>query len=198
MIRVAAFAFLLLFLVIHRMGLLFSLSLSVSQHHKLFVSKFFSTLTQSSNLVLFFLVNVIVIAILVGSLKPSTRDFDSFSYVPPPLACGVVDYKHEKTKDEDCNYDKDDFLPRLVHVEYCKKEEVLLLEYVDDDSEGFHGYDGYEEDNDDEGGDDDDVSSEEGEKDEDLRRRIEDFIAKNNKKWQEELLHDKLLWLVPT
>lgn len=121
----------------------------------------------------------------MGGMKSSIQDCDSFSYLPPLFE--EADYQlPEELKEEDCIiHDGNDFLPS-VFVEY-KKEEPLLLVYSDDDGDGFHGYDGYEEDCDDSGGDKDDVDSEdEGEGEEDLKR-FDDFIAKQKKNWREEL-----------
>ncbi|KAF7138275.1 hypothetical protein RHSIM_Rhsim07G0027300 [Rhododendron simsii] len=147
-------------------------------------------MTKSSFVVLFFFINLLVIAIWMGGLKSAVQDCDSFSYLPPLFV--ETEYQlPEELKDEDSIvHDNDDFLPRLVLVEY-KKEEPLLLVYSDDDGDGFHGYDGYEEDNDDSGGDNDDVDSED-EGVEDLKR-FEEFIAKQKGNWREELLNDKLL-----
>ncbi|WRX07551.1 hypothetical protein QQP08_000038 [Theobroma cacao] len=61
-----------------------------------------------------------------------------------------------------------------------------------EDLDGYHGYDGYDEDNDDDL-DTEDEDSEEDEEDNDLERRIEEFIAKVNRKWREELLTESLL-----
>ncbi|KAL7203673.1 hypothetical protein ACSBR2_016855 [Camellia fascicularis] len=196
-IRVITLIALLLFLAIRRVFLLFSLvlsSLSLSHHHSLFVSKFVSAVTKSSNLVLFFVFNFIIIAIfLLGSSKTSSEDhFDSFSYLPP-LVC-EVESQSDKAKGDDYNDANDEFVPRLVYVEYKQGKEFLLECFEDEDDS--HGCDGHEEDNDDEGGDDDDVSSEDSEN-EDLKRKVEEFIAKNNKKWREELVNDKFLWIVP-
>ncbi|KAF5953011.1 hypothetical protein HYC85_010955 [Camellia sinensis] len=201
-IRVITLITLLLFPAIRRVFLLFSFvlsSLSLSHHHSLFVSKFVSAVTKSGNLVLFFVFNFIIIAIfLLGSSKTSSEDhFDSFSYLPP-LVC-EVESQPDKAKVDDYNDDNDEFVPRLAYVKY-KQGKEFLLECFDneDDSHGFHGCDGHEEDNDDEGGgdDDDDVSSENDEN-EDLKRKVEEFIAKNNKKWREELVNDECLWIVP-
>ncbi|KAG5538550.1 hypothetical protein RHGRI_019212 [Rhododendron griersonianum] len=131
-----------------------------------------------------------------GSSKSSIQDFESSSY-PPPLACEAECQLTENSKGEDDHNlrDNEDFLPRFVLP--------LLLEYFHDDGDGFHdGCDGYKEDNegDDTGvcggvdGDDDHVNKEE----EDFKRRIEEFIAKTNKIWREELLTDKLLCITTT
>ncbi|KAI8025533.1 hypothetical protein LOK49_LG02G00588 [Camellia lanceoleosa] len=198
-IRVITLITLVLFLAIRRVFLLFSFvlsSLSLSHHHSLFLSKFVSAVTKSGNLVLFFVFNFIIIAIfLLGSSKTSSEDhFDSFSYLPP-LVC-EVESQPDNAKVDDYNDDNDEFVPRLAYVKYKQGKEFLLECFDDeDDSHGFHGH---EEDNDDEGGDDDDddVSSENDEN-EDLKRKFEEFIAKNNKKWREELVNDKCLWIVP-
>ncbi|KAI8545317.1 hypothetical protein RHMOL_Rhmol07G0031200 [Rhododendron molle] len=131
-------------------------------------------------------------AILLGRSKPSVQDFESSSY-PPPLACEAECQLTENSKGEDDHNlrDNEDFLPRLVLP--------LLLEYFHDDGDGFHGCDGYKEDNEGDdtgvcgGVDGDDHVNEEEEEDEDFKRRIEEFIAKTNKIWREELLTDKLL-----
>lgn len=165
------------------------------------VPEFGSIVTKSSSiLVLFTFSSVIFIAILLGSSKSSIQDFESSSY-PPPLACEAECQLTENSKGEDDHNlrDNEDFLPRLVLP--------LLLEYFHDDGDhGFHdGCDGYKEDNegDDTGvcggvdGDDDHVNKEE-EEEEDFKRRIEEFIAKTNKIWREELLTDKLLCITTT
>lgn len=166
------------------------------------VPEFGSIVTKSSSiLVLFTFSSVIFIAILLGSSKSSIQDFESSSY-PPPLAC-EAEYcqltENSKGEDDHNLRDNEDFLPRLVLP--------LLLEYFHDDGDhGFHdGCDGYKEDNegDDTGvcggvdGDDDHVNKEE-EEEEDFKRRIEEFIAKTNKIWREELLTDKLLCITTT
>ncbi|KAA8515943.1 hypothetical protein F0562_019122 [Nyssa sinensis] len=132
--------------------------------------------------------------ILLGSSSPSNGDFEWFFSLPPLVY--EVEYGEEKAKDhEDYDDKSEDFVPRLVFIEYYK-EEKAKDEHDDDnndeDSDGFHGYDGYDEDNDDEGNSSD-VSYNEDEEDDDLDRRIEEFIAKNYKKWSEELPNDKLL-----
>ncbi|KAF8028353.1 hypothetical protein BT93_E1080 [Corymbia citriodora subsp. variegata] len=92
-------------------------------------------------------------------------------------------------------------LPSPEHVDH----EITLVEEEnkeggdsdgDDEDYEYHGYDGYEEDNDDDMEAEDDEDSEEEEGDIDLERRSEEFIAKMNSKWREELLHERLLCLV--
>ncbi|KAI3719239.1 hypothetical protein L6452_20134 [Arctium lappa] len=88
--------------------------------------------------------------------------------------------------------DYKDFVPRSVHVELIEGS-IRCNEEIEE----FHGYDGYDEDNDDEY-DEDDVDSsyeDDGNDDDDLKIRIDEFIAKHISKWKEEMLHDKFLYL---
>ncbi|KAL6981813.1 hypothetical protein U1Q18_023433 [Sarracenia purpurea var. burkii] len=150
-------------------------------------------MSVSTSLVVFFVVNAIIVAIVLGSSKPSGEGFDSFSYLPPLVF--EAECQVETSKDENYyNDDNDDFLSRSVCIEH-EMEKSCLLEYFNEDSDGFHGYDGCEGESDVGDGSDDDINSED-EQDEDLKGRIEEFIAKNNNKWREELLSDKLLWIV--
>ncbi|KAK9910737.1 hypothetical protein M0R45_034687 [Rubus argutus] len=66
----------------------------------------------------------------------------------------------------------------------------------DEDNNGHeYGSDGYYEDDDDAGSDVDDVNSDDfyGEEidSEELQRKAEEFIAKNRRKWREELIYEK-------
>ncbi|KAL3738766.1 hypothetical protein ACJRO7_020181 [Eucalyptus globulus] len=65
-----------------------------------------------------------------------------------------------------------------------------------DEDDECSGSDGYEEDNDDDMESEEDEDSEAEEGDGDLERRSEEFIAKMNSKWREELLHERLLCVV--
>ena len=78
--------------------------------------------------------------------------------------------------------------PSLVYeLDDDTKEE----DYSDvEDSDEYHGSDGYDEDDDDDGSDDDFDS--EDEKVEDLKRRIDDFIAMVNRQRREELIYERL------
>jgi len=111
---------------------------------------------------------------VLGIPKPSSGeyDFDSFSQDHSPLlVCEVEDHQPEDEEkpsgdhmDQDHNAD-DAFVPSLVFVKYYDQGKApLLLEYFDNDDDE--------------------------EKDEDLARRVEDFIARNNKKWREEMVSD--------
>ncbi|KAJ9680781.1 hypothetical protein PVL29_019944 [Vitis rotundifolia] len=117
--------------------------------------------------------NAVIIAILVGSYKPSERDHDqlfSLSVSAPPPVYEVED-KEEAGNDK--AYDEDD----------------------DEDRDEYHGFDGYEEDN--EGGcSEDEVDSDEDEEEQrDLERRVQEFIDKVYRKWGEELYNERLLCL---
>ena len=129
----------------------------------------------------FIIFNVIIITIF----------FESFyhrSYIPVSTPAHKVhdqDFTEEAEQhddDQDYNCDDDD-------------------DYSDDD-EYYHGSDGYDEDvkdddNDDDSDDDNDnwllIGFEDQEDHTDLWRRSEEFIAKINEKWREELRNDRLL-----
>lgn len=88
--------------------------------------------------------------------------------------------------------------------------EVPSYNYSSEDEEDeeyqYHGYDGYDEDDENDEDDDDDNANsyvfnsddeyggEEKDNDE-LERRIEEFIAKMNSKWREELRNEKLMMI---
>lgn len=141
---------------------------------------------------MFFAFNFILMAILLKyAYKPSKEDFDLISFLAP-----AAEYEGDKAKVEDCEDKNKDLVLRLEFVEL--KEKIAQDKNYDGvsevDSDDFHGYDGYDEDNDDDnGGSVVDDSYSEDEKDDDLDRRIEEFIAKNNKKWEEEQLNEKLI-----
>lgn len=140
---------------------------------------------------MFFAFNFILMAILLKyAYKPSKEDFDLISFLAP-----AAEYEGDKAKVEDCEDKNKDLVLRLEFVEL--KEESFEDKNYDGvsevDGDDFHGYDGYDEDNDDDNGGSFDDSYSEDEKDDDLDRRIEEFIAKNNKKWEEEQLNEKLI-----
>ncbi|KAL3738768.1 hypothetical protein ACJRO7_020183 [Eucalyptus globulus] len=81
------------------------------------------------------------------------------------------------------------FLPPLL-------ENTTMKSSTDDEDDEYHGYDGYEEDNDDDMEEEEDEDSEAEEGGSDLEKRSEEFIAKMNSKWREELLHERLLCMV--
>ncbi|KAK9273149.1 hypothetical protein L1049_017956 [Liquidambar formosana] len=157
----------------------FSVSFSVSrEHHELVISTYkLIRFAKSSPMVVLLVCHVITIAIFLGrsSKEPSGADFDWFFSHPPMVYHAVedIDGEEETKGNEDDNDDNN------------KKD--------DEDSDiGNHGCDGYDEDNDDGSSDDDYDSQYEG-VDSDLERRIEEFIARVNSKWREELLNEKLL-----
>ena len=91
-----------------------------------------------------------------------------------------VELDENKGNDE-CCADKDiEFVPRLVYVELkAKKVDDENFDGIELDGDGYCGYDD---------GDNDTESEDEKLMDgDDLKRRIEEFIAKNNKRWKEEI-----------
>ncbi|XP_015902786.2 uncharacterized protein LOC107435675 [Ziziphus jujuba] len=157
----------------------FPLSLSVSEHHNLFLSSStyeFIFLLKSSRSFLFFVFNVIVIVIIFfGSFKSSFKEDFAYCAVSFP------------TSAYEASYDGNDH--------YCE----YYSEDADEDEEYYHGSDGYDEDNEHDDNDDgsfygfDDDEYGEEEIDIDLKRRIEEFISKVNETWREELRSEKLL-----
>ncbi|KAJ9559566.1 hypothetical protein OSB04_004726 [Centaurea solstitialis] len=98
-----------------------------------------------------------------------------------------------------------EFIPRVVHLELiegaigshedCKDiVPCFVQEKAIGSDEESKVYDGYEGDKDDIDSieDDDDFDDDD---DDDLKIRIEEFIAKNIRKWKEEMINDKLLCL---
>ncbi|XP_065631007.1 uncharacterized protein LOC136068171 [Quercus suber] len=169
-------ALLLCLIILLILLIFFSLSLSVSKQHNPFLSTYeFIVVKKSSRVAVFFVFNVIVITICRGSLsfKPSDGDFE-YSLSFPPVVYEFDDDTKAEAKDED--YD----------------------DSAVDDSDEYHGDDGYEEDDDDDGeGSDDDVDSDD-EQVEDLETRIEDFIAKSHRQWREELIYERILCIAAT
>lgn len=150
----------------------FSLSLSISKHHDLFLFPIykFIFLLKSSRTVVFFAFNVIVIVIIFfSSFKSSFKDDCDYCVSFPTSAY-------------EANSDGNDY------YEYYSEDE---------EEEYYHGSDGYDEDNDDDDDgsfyafDDDEYVEED--KDIDLERRIEEFISKMNGIWREELRSEKLM-----
>ncbi|KAL4621663.1 hypothetical protein ACB092_06G245500 [Castanea dentata] len=169
-------ALLLCLIILLTLLIFFSLSLSVSKQHNPFLFTYeFIVVKKSSRVAVFFVFNVIVITIFRGNLsfKPSYGDFDDFLSFPP-----IVYELDDDTKDEAKGEDYDD-------------SDI-------DDSDEYHGDDGYDEDDDDDGeGSDDDVDSDD-EQVADLETRIEDFIAQGHRQWREELIYERLLCIAAT
>ncbi|KAF8028352.1 hypothetical protein BT93_E1079 [Corymbia citriodora subsp. variegata] len=132
---------------------------------------------RSNRTVAYVVFNFISIVIFLGflkSLKPITSgDIDEMFFVPPSQEL----FDHE-----------------IILVDEENKEGG---DSDDDEDDEYNGYDGYEEDDDDddmEAEEDEDSEAEEG--DSDLERRSEEFIAKMNGRWREELLDERLLCMV--
>ncbi|XWS77194.1 hypothetical protein CRYUN_Cryun01aG0240500 [Craigia yunnanensis] len=148
----------------------FTLLFSVPKHHELLFSIYdFIVVAKSSRVAVFFMFNVIIIIVFVGSPKLSDHQGAAGELITSlPALEYDLDAKYEENDD---NYDGSD------------------IEVLDE----YHGYDGYDEENDDDLDTEDDQDSEEDEKDNDLERRIDEFIAKVTRKWREELLTERLL-----
>ncbi|XVE74005.1 hypothetical protein DITRI_Ditri11bG0164400 [Diplodiscus trichospermus] len=141
-------------------------------HHELLFSTYdFIIVAKSSRAAVFFMFNVIIITVFVGSHKLSDHqdaagDDQLVTSPTPALEYGITE------RDEGNHHGCSDV----------------------EDLDGHHGYDGYEEENDDDPDtEDDDDSDQEDDKNNDLERRIEEFIAKVTRRWKEELLTEKLL-----
>ncbi|XVF33492.1 hypothetical protein REPUB_Repub17cG0173100 [Reevesia pubescens] len=146
------------------------LSDSVSQYHELLFSTFdFIIVAKSSPVAVFFMFNVIIITVIIGSPKPISDHQDAAGHHDLITSAPAVEYVIDAKDDEenDDSYDGSDV----------------------EDLDEYHGYDGY----DDIGTEDDHEDCEEDDKDNDLERRIEEFIAKVTRKWREELLTERLL-----
>ncbi|KAL6290070.1 hypothetical protein ACE6H2_007580 [Prunus campanulata] len=146
----------------------FPLSLPDSKRHNFLLSTYeFIVVAKSNRVAVFFMFNVIIITLVLGSFRPSREDLEWYEM--------ENDTKKEASNDEDRCCDDSD----------C------------DEGYGYYGSDGYDEDEDDDGSDDDINSEEffGVEIDTDLERRTEDFIAKVTRKWREELLYEKLTFM---
>lgn len=191
-VNVPKLVILLLYLLVHNILFPFSLYFSFHQQQSLLVSKLASLLKSYNKLVTFFAFNFLLVAIFLGYSKPSIEEFDFISSIYPSDSSAL--YDEDKEKFEDSRDKSSDFIHRVEYIEWIDRiaeDEKCDGVISDVDSDDFHGYDGYDEENDiDYGSDDDDYG--ECEKDDDLKSRIEEFIAKNNRKWKEEHFSDKL------
>ncbi|KAF5731664.1 hypothetical protein HS088_TW18G00348 [Tripterygium wilfordii] len=180
-VRVSTLAYLLSFQTTNCLMLLLFLmfSFSVSKHHNILISTYdVITVAKSSNLSMFFLFNFILIMIFLGSSKPPAEpEFDgSFSF--PSMEYGFIDSK-EKENDN----------LKEINLETDEDEDGEEVS----DNENDHGYDGYDEDNEDDTGAEDEDNEDDDCRDNDLERRIEEFIAKVNNTWREEIQREGLL-----
>ncbi|KAM6584660.1 hypothetical protein CsatB_011662 [Cannabis sativa] len=160
------------------LSMLSHLQISIASTYNLVVA------VRSSHVAIFFIFNVIFITILFGSFK-RFKDCDHVSTLPLK---DYHDYHLVAAKaDKDYIYGLDD------------------KDYYSDDVY-FHGFDddGYDEDidEDDKSSDDDDDEDEEwllgckekdGNDDIELQKRSEEFIARTNLRWREELKNERLL-----
>lgn len=138
-------------------------STSISQHHIQF---------SFSPLLLFSLFNIIILAIILGSYRPSADEVNvGYSCFQFPYE--VVSKDIHDSHENDNNYEDED------------------------DYDEYYGSDGYIEDDDDNGSDDEigwdeEEEEEEEEYDEYLQKRFEDFIVMVKFGWREERLNENL------
>ncbi|KAI6706662.1 hypothetical protein NL676_009624 [Syzygium grande] len=140
--------------------------------HDVFVSTFM-LVARSNRTVAYVVFNFISLVIFLGFLRSAK-----------PITSGDIDGMFIG-------------LPLQEHIDH----QIMLIEGEnnkggdsdEDEDDEYHGYDGYEEDNDDDMESEEDEDSEAEEGDSDLERRSEEFIAKMNSKWREELLSEGLL-----
>ncbi|CAH1416157.1 unnamed protein product [Lactuca virosa] len=152
----------------------------------------------------------------------SILELDSLSYKVGDNILDETNYSFANNADEIYSMrdiivaeDNQEFIPRVVHLELIESAtgrhddykdsipgfaHVKLIEGAirsDEEIVEFHRDDGYDEDNDDEGDKDDvdNCTSDDSNDVDDLKIRIEEFIAKNIKKWKEEMLVDNIRYL---
>ncbi|XP_050378248.1 uncharacterized protein LOC126795452 [Argentina anserina] len=137
---------------------------------------------SSNPLFVFSICNIIIVAIIIGDHRPSGVEVDS---ILPFLSGSAEDATY---------YSKDDGSSK----QYCNIAGLVnSSENVDndvDESEENTNYDsdGYDEDDDDNGSSDEIGWGNTDESDDNLETRVEDFINRVYKGWQEERLRDSL------
>lgn len=178
----------------------FSLSFPlVFKHHNnliLITTYDFIAVVKSSRVAAFFIFNAIVIAVFFRSFRPF-QYYDPCYYLPvsSPSNYQARD-DHGYVKDQEANYQHD-------NSGFDDDDDYSTDQ---DDLYGGNLSDGYDEDNDDDGGDSSDDSlfgdgedydyyDDDEQKFIDLQRRSEEFIAKNNKRWIEELRNERILYI---
>lgn len=132
--------------------------------------------------------------IYMGYSKPVIEEFDFISLINLAESSALYDEDESKIEDSGDKNSNDSIL-RLQYIELIDNlaEDITDDGVISDvDSDDFHGYDGYDEENDIDCGSDDDDDYGEYEKEDDFRSRIEEFIARNIRKWKEEHFNDKL------
>nr|DAD33751.1 TPA_asm: hypothetical protein HUJ06_012602 [Nelumbo nucifera] len=113
--------------------LIFCLSPSISQHFSVIVSTFaLVTTVKASPVFGFCICNLIIVAILLGSTRPSEGESDWFGSLHPSVI--VVHEREEERQEMNSDDDK-------VAGDNSK--------YSDNDNADFRGYDGYDEGRDD-------------------------------------------------
>ncbi|XP_019090344.1 PREDICTED: nucleolin-like [Camelina sativa] len=151
----------------------------------------------SNSLLMFCFCNLIIVMIFTGSSKPGSMGSQDSTFVNPVSydMCYIASDDHDRVDDHD------DGAMNIAAVVPSVQDEPLIDDsssdeeedreishcYADDDDDDFS-----DEDEDDSDNDDDDESKEaedeEEEGDDDLRTRVEEFIAKINNEWRHEKL----------
>lgn len=163
-------AFLLLFLAV--VFVLTSLFQSISKQRNLQFT--------SNPLFVFSLFNIIIFAIIVGDHRPSTEEVGGI--LPFLYGEDATDDIEDDDSEKHCNMDG--------YVNGSK--EVDDQDDESEEDEGDYDSDGYYEDDDDNSSNDEIGWGDTDESDDNLEGRVEDFIDRVYKGWQEERLRDSL------
>ncbi|EOA22055.1 hypothetical protein CARUB_v10002595mg [Capsella rubella] len=140
----------------------------------------------SNSLLMFCFCNLIIVIIFTGSSKPGSMDSQEDSSFDNPVSYDTC---------YNVSDDHDDEVMTISAVVPSAQDELLIDDFSSDeeeeeDRESIHCY-AAESDNEDEDDEDDEnkeAEVEEEEGDDDLRTRVEEFIAKINNEWRHEKL----------
>ncbi|CAN1333100.1 hypothetical protein LINPERPRIM_LOCUS35944 [Linum perenne] len=128
--------------------------------------------TLSSPVFLFSLFNSMVLAVVIGSCKPSPEEIDG-AWSSLQSSFGVQDYPYDEDSDDGTFYD----VSSEEDEEFGGEEELDGYE-EDDDEDGTEGEVGWD--------DEEEVDDE----DDELEERAQEFIMKVTKGWRDELLKE--------
>ncbi|KAL6174568.1 hypothetical protein ACLB2K_051214 [Fragaria x ananassa] len=135
---------------------------------------------SSNPLFVFSLCNIIILAIIVGDHRPPTEEVESILPFLSSSSEDATDDIEDDGSNKHCNID--DHVNGNDNVD----DEVDQSEEEDADYDS----DGYDEDDDDNGSNDEIGWGDTDESDDNLETRVEDFIDRVYKGWQEERLRD--------
>ncbi|CAA7026896.1 unnamed protein product [Microthlaspi erraticum] len=128
----------------------------------------------SNSLLMFCFCNLIIVMILTGSSKPGSTDDSTFTTPVSFNECNIA------------SGDDNDDEEMVVDVSSTQNESVIDVSSSSDEDEDKESSHCFDEDKDDDESNEAEVEEEEG--DDDLRKRVEDFIAKINNEWRHEKL----------